>query len=178
MGLLKVQKNYNSYKFILNPKIIAAFASIMFAYAGASTFPTIQADMKDREKFIYSAIIAILSEFYKREVILSLIVTSSSPVPHLLPCGGCLLLLPGGEPHPRQHRAGHVRGLAEGHRGGDAPAPPDHHLPDHHEPPGTDSGAPSSHPHTFQLEEMRVQDVLSPPASVYRRVHSVIWSNP
>ena len=43
--------------------INAAFASIMFAYAGASTFPTIQADMKDREKFIYSAIIAILSEF-------------------------------------------------------------------------------------------------------------------
>ena len=45
------------------PIIIPAFASIMFAYAGASTFPTIQADMKDREKFIYSAIIAILSEF-------------------------------------------------------------------------------------------------------------------
>ena len=40
-----------------------AFASIMFAYAGASTFPTIQADMKDREKFIYSAIIAILSRY-------------------------------------------------------------------------------------------------------------------
>jgi len=40
-----------------------AFASIMFAYAGASTFPTIQADMKDRGKFIYSAIIAIMILF-------------------------------------------------------------------------------------------------------------------
>ena len=32
-----------------------AFASIMFAFAGASTFPTIQADMKDRNKFPISA---------------------------------------------------------------------------------------------------------------------------
>ena len=31
----------------------------MFAYAGASTFPTIQADMRDRGKFIYAAILAI-----------------------------------------------------------------------------------------------------------------------
>ena len=41
-----------------------AFGSIMFAYAGASTFPTIQADMKDRSKFIYSAIIAITSKAF------------------------------------------------------------------------------------------------------------------
>ena len=34
----------------------------MFAYAGASTFPTIQADMRERDKFIYSAVIAITSE--------------------------------------------------------------------------------------------------------------------
>jgi hypothetical protein len=27
-----------------------AFASIMFAYAGASTFPTIQADMKHKDQ--------------------------------------------------------------------------------------------------------------------------------
>merc|ERR1719210_2888957 len=36
-----------------------AFSTIMFAFAGASTFPTIQADMKERDKFIYSAVIAI-----------------------------------------------------------------------------------------------------------------------
>merc|ERR1711936_1183454 len=35
-----------------------AFASIMFAFAGASTFPTIQADMKHKGQFKYSAIIA------------------------------------------------------------------------------------------------------------------------
>jgi len=39
--------------------IFKAFGSIMFAYAGASTFPTIQADMKDRSKFNYSAMIAM-----------------------------------------------------------------------------------------------------------------------
>jgi hypothetical protein len=33
----------------------------MFAFAGASTFPTIQADMKERSKFSYAAIIAITS---------------------------------------------------------------------------------------------------------------------
>ena len=49
--------------YFFQTNIFPAFASIMFAYAGASTFPTIQADMKDREKFIYSAIIAILSRF-------------------------------------------------------------------------------------------------------------------
>jgi len=36
-----------------------AFGSIMFAFAGASTFPTIQADMKDRSKFNVSAIMAM-----------------------------------------------------------------------------------------------------------------------
>jgi len=36
-----------------------AFGSIMFAFAGASTFPTIQADMADRSKFNISAIIAM-----------------------------------------------------------------------------------------------------------------------
>ena len=35
-----------------------AFGSVMFAFAGASTFPTIQADMRRREKFNVSAIIA------------------------------------------------------------------------------------------------------------------------
>ena len=34
----------------------------MFAFAGASTFPTIQADMKERSKFPRSAFIAITSK--------------------------------------------------------------------------------------------------------------------
>ena len=62
MGHLKVKQQQNHFAFQTNS--FSAFASIMFAYAGASTFPTIQADMKDREKFIYSAIIAILSKFH------------------------------------------------------------------------------------------------------------------
>ena len=40
-----------------------AFGSIMFAFAGASTFPTIQADMKHREKFNTSAVIACISKY-------------------------------------------------------------------------------------------------------------------
>lgn len=39
-----------------------AFGSIMFAFAGASTFPTIQADMKHREQFNKAATIACGSE--------------------------------------------------------------------------------------------------------------------
>ena len=34
----------------------------MFAFAGASTFPTIQADMKERSKFPISATLAIGSK--------------------------------------------------------------------------------------------------------------------
>eukprot|EP00088_Acartia_fossae_P052523 TRINITY_DN5935_c0_g1_i1.p1 TRINITY_DN5935_c0_g1~~TRINITY_DN5935_c0_g1_i1.p1 ORF type:complete len:461 (-),score=123.08 TRINITY_DN5935_c0_g1_i1:31-1413(-) len=41
----------------------SAFGTIMFAFAGASTFPTIQADMKDRSQFKYAAIFAILILF-------------------------------------------------------------------------------------------------------------------
>jgi len=37
-----------------------AFSSIMFAFAGASTFPTIQADMKDKNQFPKAAVIAML----------------------------------------------------------------------------------------------------------------------
>ena len=43
---------------------IKAFASIMFAFAGASTFPTIQADMKHKDQFKISAIIACTSKFH------------------------------------------------------------------------------------------------------------------
>ena len=42
---------------------LKAFASIMFAFAGASTFPTIQADMKHKDQFKISAIIACTSKF-------------------------------------------------------------------------------------------------------------------
>ena len=41
-----------------------AFASIMFAFAGASTFPTIQADVKQKDKFSISAVIACTSKFH------------------------------------------------------------------------------------------------------------------
>ena len=40
-----------------------AFGSVMYAYAGASTFPTIQADMKRREKFNVAAVSACVSTF-------------------------------------------------------------------------------------------------------------------
>jgi len=36
-----------------------AFSSIMFAFAGASTFPTIQADMKDKDKFPKAVVVAM-----------------------------------------------------------------------------------------------------------------------
>jgi len=36
-----------------------AFSSIMFAFAGASTFPTIQADMKDKSQFPKAAVMAM-----------------------------------------------------------------------------------------------------------------------
>jgi vesicular inhibitory amino acid transporter len=39
-----------------------AFASIMFAFAGASTFPTIQADMKTKSNFPKSVKIACVSK--------------------------------------------------------------------------------------------------------------------
>ena len=42
--------------------VIKAFSTIMFAFAGASTFPTIQADMKHKDQFKWSAIIACTSK--------------------------------------------------------------------------------------------------------------------
>ena len=41
-----------------------AFGSIMFAFGGASTFPTIQADMIDKSKFKYAAYIAMTGMYY------------------------------------------------------------------------------------------------------------------
>ena len=57
-GLFKgtFERQYLYSKLII---IFKAFGSIMFAFAGASTFPTIQADMKDRSKFNISAIMAM-----------------------------------------------------------------------------------------------------------------------
>ena len=48
---------------LTNISFFPAFGSIMFAFAGASTFPTIQADMKERSKFPISATIAIGSKW-------------------------------------------------------------------------------------------------------------------
>ena len=39
-----------------------AFGSIMFAFGGAAIFPSIQADMVDRSKFKYAAILALSSK--------------------------------------------------------------------------------------------------------------------
>ena len=56
------------YEVAYNPPTLMgtfkAFASIMFAFAGASTFPTIQADMKQKDKFSISAVIACTSKFH------------------------------------------------------------------------------------------------------------------
>ena len=41
---------------------VKAFSTIMFAFAGASTFPTIQADMKHKDQFKISALVACTSE--------------------------------------------------------------------------------------------------------------------
>ena len=49
-----------------NPTVkgfFTAFSSIMFAFGGASTFPTIQADMKERSKFPISALMGCSSKF-------------------------------------------------------------------------------------------------------------------
>ena len=37
---------------------------MMFAFAGASTFPTIQADMKDKTQFPKAAVVAMLSNMH------------------------------------------------------------------------------------------------------------------
>ena len=39
-----------------------AFSSIMFSFAGASTFPTIQADMRDRSQFPTAAVFSMISK--------------------------------------------------------------------------------------------------------------------
>ena len=61
-----------------------AFASIMFAFAGASTFPTIQADMKERDKFHISAIIACTSMQNSNEIVCTDKVRVNFPVLFLI----------------------------------------------------------------------------------------------
>jgi hypothetical protein len=56
---------------------LAAFSSIMFAFAGASTFPTIQADMKDRTQFPKAAVVAMLGKQH--------LATCDTPFPSSLP---------------------------------------------------------------------------------------------
>ena len=41
-----------------------AFSSIMFAFGGASTFPTIQADMKERRKFPIAALLGCSGKYF------------------------------------------------------------------------------------------------------------------
>ena len=69
---------------------LAAFSTIMFAFAGASTFPTIQADMKDRRQFPLAAISATLSSFSVSNCS-NMLSIFSSPI-YLLFNGSCGLL--------------------------------------------------------------------------------------
>jgi amino acid transporter len=51
---------------IPNPTLkgfFTAFSSIMFAFGGASTFPTIQADMKERRKFPIAALLGCSGKY-------------------------------------------------------------------------------------------------------------------
>ena len=41
-----------------------AFSSIMFSFAGASTFPTIQSDMRDRSQFPVAAVYSMISMYF------------------------------------------------------------------------------------------------------------------
>ena len=50
------------HKTITTEGFFTAFGSIMFAFGGASIFPSIQADMSDRSKFKYAAVLAISSK--------------------------------------------------------------------------------------------------------------------
>ena len=105
----------------------------MFAFAGASTFPTIQADMADRSKFNISAIIAmaILFLIYFPMAVGGYYSLGNevdiSPYygPNMLSC-------PQGD---GQHCLGDARGVDEDVGGDHAAAPPHHRLPHHHQPP-------------------------------------------
>ncbi len=40
-------------------QMLAAFSTTMFAFAGATSFPTIQSDMRDRRQFFTAVLIAM-----------------------------------------------------------------------------------------------------------------------
>ena len=105
----------------------------MFAFAGASTFPTIQADMADRSKFNISAIIAMAILFL---IYFPMAVggyySLGNEVDKLAYYGSNMHFCPPGD---RQHCLGDARGVDEDVGGDHAAAPPDHRLPHHHQPP-------------------------------------------
>ena len=41
----------------------SAFGAVMFAFGGASTFPTVQADMADKKRFKWAAVASCLALF-------------------------------------------------------------------------------------------------------------------
>ena len=57
-----------------------AFSSIMYAFGGLSTFPTIQADMKERKKFPISALMGCGSRFSLQVITKKYFETSSKSI--------------------------------------------------------------------------------------------------
>ena len=64
-----------------------AFCSIMFSFSGASTFPTIQTDMRNRELFPKAAVFGMLSKYYQHSTF-----ESFTYFPQISVC--CALYLP------------------------------------------------------------------------------------
>ena len=48
---------------ILCAGFFGAFGAVMFAFGGASTFPTVQADMADKKKFKWAAVASCVALF-------------------------------------------------------------------------------------------------------------------
>ena len=49
---------------------LEAFGIIMFAFGGISIFPTIQADMKDKPKFKFSAYLAMIGMYCNESIVI------------------------------------------------------------------------------------------------------------
>ncbi len=57
----------------------SAFSTTMFAFAGATSFPTIQSDMKDRRQFFTAVLIAMAgNQGEQRDVVYLVLVIESS----------------------------------------------------------------------------------------------------